>query len=58
VRGRGLDDAAARRHGHPQRIAATDAALIDQYRAEGLGDLVIWPDQVWPAGRPRRSGSP
>ena len=27
-----------------------DAETIDRYHAEGITDLVIWADQVWPAG--------
>jgi hypothetical protein len=32
------------------RIARPDAALIARYHAEGVHDLVVWADQVWPAG--------
>jgi probable F420-dependent oxidoreductase len=32
------------------RIARPDAGLIARYHAENVHDLVIWADQVWPAG--------
>jgi probable F420-dependent oxidoreductase len=32
------------------RIAAPDPELLDGYAAEGLDRLVVWADQVWPAG--------
>lgn len=31
------------------RIESADPALVEQYQAEGIDDVVIWADQLWPA---------
>jgi probable F420-dependent oxidoreductase len=32
------------------RVERPDRALIERYRAEGIDDVVIWADRVWPSG--------
>lgn len=29
------------------RVAAADPRLVERYRAAGIGDVVVWADQVW-----------
>ena len=31
------------------RVESADPALVERYRAEGIDDVVIWADQLWPA---------
>jgi probable F420-dependent oxidoreductase len=31
------------------RIATADPLLVERYRAEGIDDVVVWADQLWPA---------
>jgi probable F420-dependent oxidoreductase len=31
------------------RVPSGDPALVERYRAEGLDDVVVWADQLWPA---------
>lgn len=32
------------------RIESADPALVERYRLEGIDDVVVWADQLWPAG--------
>ena len=34
------------------RVESADPALLDRYRAEGIEDVVVWADQLWPATGP------
>jgi probable F420-dependent oxidoreductase len=34
------------------RVKAADGALIDRYRRSGWDHVLVWADQVWPAGAP------
>jgi probable F420-dependent oxidoreductase len=31
------------------RVASGDPSLLDRYRSEGIEDVVVWADQLWPA---------
>ena len=31
------------------RVASGDPSLLERYRAEGMDDVVVWSDQLWPA---------
>ena len=32
------------------RIAGRDPDVVDRYRQEGMDEVVIWADQLWPSG--------
>jgi alkanesulfonate monooxygenase SsuD/methylene tetrahydromethanopterin reductase-like flavin-dependent oxidoreductase (luciferase family) len=32
------------------RLPAADTRLVDRYRTEGIEDVVVWADHVWPRG--------
>ena len=31
------------------RVESADPTLVQRYHAEGIDDVVIWADQLWPA---------
>jgi hypothetical protein len=34
------------------RVEGADPAIIERYAREGIEDVTVWADQVWPPGAP------